>query len=1010
MYQAFSMIVSIIALTIVSSSTLFITGNNKNIDAIKKQTSKLNDDVISKNQLTKNQILRLIDNINENDANIISQHSNITNKMRRVEKESILRTENLDSRFNAYKTITDSSFIGLTDTVTRNDKNVNKRVDTLATTVGNNYSNLDYRMNEATSDHTDLKGLHDGLYNEYISNKLSVSDALTSNVAHTNTQISGVMDFVNTEFSKFAEASIVMDDAARDVMNSIKSLTETRLGRLETNYVNADNALRDKINENDSSYNTRFLKKSDLKDQVNAKFFADKPFTDFGDLIQQTKTNEDNVSTLNTRVTDNDTIIDGIKKDYVKTTDLTTKINTIIPETSSYKSIKGFIDKNTSDITGLNEKVAKNIESIEESNKELKALMTDITGGLSGEISLKDLNDRIVKNAETIRTSAARNNREMMREVRKETGRLDAEIKSNTENISKKLDNNKNEYVRAFNEYISDDDLVNRMKGKPIEVKSIKLNEANIDKDLIVNGTKFSTVVQNLEKVVGNISKEKKSGQPRLARYDRDFSSGTTKISPNRTVKFRNEDAKLEMKDTALNLDDTNFSMQNGTMNLMNSALNWSTYGNNKVNMSGDGVHFNSTNVKFKDFNQLKANEQSLPQFIDSQIQKNQDSADSGVGGQIRNYLEKNDLVNSKSITTPRLFIGNQYGSMNVKDEIENLKKTTTNSLATSQVRQEARYFNKQNPKELYQAVRNDFQDNSSRYLPNNIIVGSVQADKVLGVEEMTLKDGNLNKIKFNGRGLKTVLDGLYESKGATESALTEAGSSINSINVINNQLLLTYTNGTQKTVSLPNPNSDDDPIVHIEIDEANNRLKIRRKSNSASSYKLPDYTSKVDLSPYATKSELSSSYATKYKANQGNVVYLNNTKKSRLDSILDNDKIKDLGTATIPNSSEVSSVKTDVGALKTKMSKAESDITTLKAQNRDSMRNFNLNKINEYTKDNPTKSDNYIALNNNISLKASGKRLLMCQGFENGEPSDCHDLWTTKDISQIDTRTINYK
>ena len=55
-----------------------------------------------------------------------------------------------------------------------------------------------------------------------------------------------------------------------------------------------------------------------------------------------------------------------------------------------------------------------------------------------------------------------------------------------------------------------DDDLVNRMKGKPIEVKSIKLNEANIDKDLIVNGTKFSTVVQNLEEVVGNISKEKK--------------------------------------------------------------------------------------------------------------------------------------------------------------------------------------------------------------------------------------------------------------------------------------------------------------------------------------------------------------------------------------------------------------------------------------------------------------------------------------------------------------------
>ena len=55
-------------------------------------------------------------------------------------------------------------------------------------------------------------------------------------------------------------------------------------------------------------------------------------------------------------------------------------------------------------------------------------------------------------------------------------------------------------------------------------------------------------------------------------------------------------------------------------------------------------------------------------QFIDSQI-KESDSADSGVGGQ--KIIQKNDLVNSKSITTPNYSAGNQYGSMNVKDEIE---------------------------------------------------------------------------------------------------------------------------------------------------------------------------------------------------------------------------------------------------------------------------------------------------------------------------------------------------
>ena len=65
---------------------------------------------------------------------------------------------------------------------------------------------------------------------------------------------------------------------------------------------------------------------------------------------------------------------------------------------------------------------------------------------------------------------------------------------------------------------------------------------------------------------------------------------------------------------------------------------------------------------------------------------------------------------------------------------------------------------------------------------------------------------------------------------------------------------------------------------------------------------------------------------------------------------------------------------------------------------------------MNEYTKNNPTRSDNYIALNSEVSLKAAGTELQMCQGFDSGEsPTNCHDLWTTKDVETIDTRNINY-
>lgn len=1003
MYQAFSMIVSFIALAIVSSSALFITGNNKNIDVIKNQTSKLNDDVIAQNALTKKQILSLINNVNENDAKIMSQHKKITNTMKKVEKESKSRTENVDSRLRSFKNITNANVVGITDTVATNNRNVNKRVDNLTKIVNDNKVEVDGRIEEVKSDYDDLNTRHQALNNEYYSNKTTVNDALSAERKYTDTKTSEIMGFVNDKFTTFAEANIQMDGAAKQVMNDIKDLTTTRINNLESNYKAADGRLDKKINDKDATYRSQFLYTSALKDQVNAKFFANQTF-DFGGLIEKTKANESDIASINKNISDNDNKIENIKKDYIKTTDLSNKMNFVMPTTDLYKDVQ----KNKSQLTNLDERVKKNMDTINDNNKELKDMLKGITGGLSGEISLKDLNDRISKNAENIKSSAAQNNREMMREVRKETGGLDAKIKSNTENISKKLDNDKNEYAKAFKEFITDEDLVTKMKGKPIEAQSIKLNEANIDKDLIVNGTKFSTVVKNLENVVGSISKEKQSGQPQVPRYDRDFNSGTTTISPNRTVKFRNEDAKLEMKDTALNLDDTDFSMENGTMTLLNSTLNWNTYGNNKVNMSGDGVHFNSTNVKFKDFSQLKANDQNLPQFIDSQIQKNQNSSASGVGGQISSFLENNDLNNSRSITTPRLFIGNQYSSMNVKEEIDNLKKSTTNSLATNQARQEARYFNKQNPKDLHEAVRTDFRANYDKYLPNNLVVGSIEADKVLGVEEMTLNDGGingLNKIKLNGQGLKTVLDGLYESKGATEDAMSEAGKSISSIEVIDNRLRLTYTdNSPDKYVELPSPETGDDPIVDMEIDAANNRIKIRRKSNRSASYKLPDYASQVDLSPYATKNE----YAPNYKENQGNVVYLDNTKKTRLDSILSNDKIKNLGSTTIPDNSEVLNVKTNVGVLDTKMTSVESDINTLKAQQREATRNVNLTKMNEYTRNNSIRSDNYIALNGQVSLKAAGNRLLMCQGFDSGgSPTNCHDLWTTKDLEETDVRTI---
>lgn len=1010
MYQAFSMIVSFIALAIVSSSALFVSGNNRNIDLIKDKTTKINDNVLAQNELTKKQILSLINNVNENDAKIMSQHKKINNTMKKVEKESKLRTENVDSRLRSFKNITNANVVAITDNVATNDRNINSRVDVLDKKVDDNKTEINGTINQLRTDHDDLDSRHQSLSSDYLNNKDSVikrlQDESVNAKNYTDSKHNDVMNTIQTRFNAFASEQIQMDDAAKNVMTEIKNLTEKQLNELKTGYPAADTQIRtdlnNKINVKDAEYKTQFLYSSRLKDEVNAKFFTNKPYQGLDDMIKQTKLNQDNIASNKQNILDNDNKIETIKRDFVKTSDLSTKMNTVMPTTDIYKDVQA----NKTQLTELGTKVNTNIETIKTNNTELQNMLKGITGGLSGEISLKDLNDRIAKNAENIEKSAAQNNREMMREVRKETGGLDAKIQKNSEDITKKLDNNKNEYAKAFNEYISDQELVNKMKGKPIEAQSIKLNDANIEKDLIVNGTKFSTVVKNLENVVGSMSQQSKSGARPVARYDKDFTSGTTKISPNRTVRFRDENSKLELKDTELNMDDTDFKMENGTMNVLNSTLNWSTYGNNTVNMTGDGVNLNSTNVKMKNFDQLKANDETLTKFIDSQIQKSQTSSTSALGNQINAYMEANDLRNSKSITTPRLYIGDQYTSMDVKKEINDLKNSTNNSLAANQVRQDARFFSKQKPEDLHNSVRSDFRNNYDKYLPNTVAVGAVETDKVLGLEEMTFNDGGingLNKIKLNGQGLKNVLDDLYESKGTAENALSNKKASIKSIQSIDNRLLLTYTDNTSSYVDLPNSNSGDRAIHHIEVDEANNRLKIRRKDNSAESYKLPDYKKSIDLTPYALKSE----YAPNYKENQGNVVYLDNTKKSRLDTILQNDAVKNLSTTAIPSTTEVSSLKTNVGVLDTKMTSVESDINSIKAGQREAARNINLTKLNEYTKNNPVRSDNYIALNNKVSLKVSGDRLQMCQAFDSAGPTNCHDLWTTKDIGTIDTRTI---
>ena len=203
MYNALSVIVSILALGAASSSALFIAGNNRNIDSMRANADKTNEQIIANNQLTKKQILALINNVNENDAKILKEHRGIKTSMNRVEKESKLRTENVDTRFRGFKNITNANVVGITDRVRTNDELINKRTDVLNNKFDQYKVFNDAKIGEIKFNHSNLDDRHGMLANDFNTFKSGTTSKLQENRNHAAKLNKNTMDFIDTKFQSF---------------------------------------------------------------------------------------------------------------------------------------------------------------------------------------------------------------------------------------------------------------------------------------------------------------------------------------------------------------------------------------------------------------------------------------------------------------------------------------------------------------------------------------------------------------------------------------------------------------------------------------------------------------------------------------------------------------------------------------------------------------------------------------------------------------------------------------
>lgn len=1000
MYQALSIFVSIITLAIVSSSTLFITGNNKNIANIKSNSDNMGKQIIANNELTKAQIIAMIEKVNDTDAKILAQHNDIKSKVKKTEYESKSRTENVDSRFKSFKNITNANVIGMGDRVKTNNELIHKRADSIKDSIDDYKISNKAELGTLTTKYDTLVSSHDILQADYGLFQSHTNDNLQQNRDYATDLYNSNQSLIKESMSGALVNSANLDAEGKKLVKLMMKTNTEQIDSLKASYKNSDTIIKEDILKKHATYNNIYTQKKDLNDDITKLYFSNSTYRDLNELVAQTNKQKNAVTSMNADIKDNVDKIKDIEAAYLKTADIPIKVNQIMPSTDIYKDVQ----QNKDAIKTMGTKVNTNVESIEKSNEELKKMLDGISGGLSGKITLKDLNERIMKNAERIEGDAAKTKLDILLSVDKDNEELKKKINANTVDMKKKITNSKEDYSKAFNRYVSNEMIMDKVSSAKVNVKDLSADNATLSGELIVNGVKFSDLVTTVKASYASDTKNvnvENTTRPQIASYDKDFKLGAY-IEPNKPMKLR-EGVNIKM-------DDADLAMRYGTMNLSGTNVSWIN-NNSQLKFGATGVDFDNTPIKVKTFdNIIEKNGKGLKTYVDEKILTSQ-QATGGIGDKLDKHLTTS-IIYPKAVVTPSLFIGDDLrGKINVKTELDKLNSEINKTTNASDIRQNANFYNKSNKNVLFDDIRNDINQNFEKYIPvsTSMELNKVESDSIVTNE---IKLQSLNKLTINEEPVTDILDVRYALKETTANSLNDLKKDkpIVDIQLTNNVIEINRRDGLGYVGMIKLPTETANSISSIALDQANNRLMLTTVKNNISFVDLPNYADQIknELNPYAKKSELASSlrqYAKTSKDDGTGVMYLNNNQKKRLNEIVKDDTIKNLRDMSIPTSTALDDIKSEV-------TKTKNDLYALtqsnKALNGQIAAKVTTSTLNEQTRLN-NNVDNFIRLNNSVSILADGQRLKMCTAFgNNNTPTNCHDLWTTKDAAQGGEFTIN--
>jgi hypothetical protein len=937
-----------------------VVGNNTTIRTIKDNSNEAKKMSLESNELTQKQIKALINKVNHNDVLIMTDHKNIKNEMKEVDRASKIRSENVDTRLRGFKNITNANVIAMNNKMSSNNKSINNRTDLLKRNFERNIIKTNSTL--ATMD---VKRGDNEMAIE--TNRLTSSSGISSANGRIdemsllmNSKNQQLLSTINQKLiTSFDESLSLSDNQVKGMsmqLSNIGQVSEQSRQSITNDYQKADSNIRNDMGTLETRIDSEFIKDTQLLEKVNQKFFSGSD--SMSSLIAKSTLNSADITSLQAANDSFTAELNNFPKIYLKDDELKQKLEDLLPTTQTHRDTA----LNTAQIELLRDGIRKN----EANNDTLSDTLRSMKGGLSGEINLKSLTEQISANAIKISQMSSSTKAELRKERNSENLLTQAKIAQHTTDIGRKLNNTPSDYKLAFDNYITKDQLMGKFSNE-LELNKLKTNNI-VTNSAIINGVNFDTIAR---KVLDQPSTNS------VGAYEKDFESGPF-LKPNKSILMKRG---LDME------------LEGGKMNIINGNFNWRNNGSSVEYNSQGQANFNVTAMNIGDFSKIKdSSSTSLTKFIDDKVSL----------GLSTNTPDNNSSINAvnsanikpTSVTTPYLYIGTEASKFDLNKKVDDLKATVEGSLQATGIRDQDLYKKSDN-NALFDNVALNMKTNPQKYLPARF--PTVNSFKLKGD---TVEVNDVSKIMFTygSTNLREHLEGTYVKQ--TDYQEDQNGGNgvqpITDITLDSANNLKYKKNGSDNYTSIgqiQTGDGDSGGIKNISLDQANNRL-ITTSSNGLSYVDLPDYKTSIPQSMRMTDYMKTATADNQYAKNQiggNNPVYLSTTKTQQLDNILQNLNLQSV--ADIPRPETISNIQSKVS---TNSSEIDSLKKTLPGQINSRVTLSTLN-------DNITSNDSFLRLNNEISIKATNDSLQVCRGFANGKPTTCFNLWDKDSLTNID-------